>query len=201
MRARVVPSALDAPARAFLARHRVAHLATADAAGVPHVVPVCYAMTGGRIYFVVDDKPKHPGGRALKRMRNIAENPQVALVVDVWSEDWRRLAFLLVRGPAGIVGDDRERRRALRALRVRYPQYRVMTLAGPTHPVVGITPVHVHLWRATPSAKPRPVSRLTSRGGAARSRPRAASPGRPTTPPTRPRTRPRRPRARSRRAS
>lgn len=196
----MVTSAFDATARAFLARHRVAHLATADAAGVPHVVPVCFAVSGGRVYFVVDDKPKHPGGRALKRMRNIAENPAVALVADDWSENWRRLAFLLVRGPAAVVTDARERRRALRALRARYPQYRAMTLDGPAHPVVGITPAHVHLWRAAASAPPRRTAGVTSRGDAARSRPRDASPGRPTTPLPRPRVRPRGSRARSRRA-
>jgi coenzyme F420-0:L-glutamate ligase/coenzyme F420-1:gamma-L-glutamate ligase len=196
----VVTSAFDATARAFLARHRVARLATADAAGVPHVVPVCYAVSGGRIYFVVDDKPKHPGGRALKRMRNIAENPEVALVADDWSENWSRLAFLLVRGPAAIVADARERRRALRALRVRYPQYRVMALDGPDHPVVGITPVRVHLWRAAASAPPRRTGRITPRSDAARSRPHAASPGRPKTPPRQSRGRRRPTRARSRRA-
>ncbi len=172
----------DAAARAFLARHRVARLATADVEGAPHVVPVCYAVTVGRIYFVVDEKPKHPGGRALKRMRNIAENPRVALVADDWAEDWRRLAFLLVRGRAAIVDDARERSRALRALRARYPQYRSMTLDGADHPVVGITPTHVHLWRGATAA-------LTHRGGAARSRPRGASRDRPTPTPTRPRAR------------
>lgn len=197
--ARVVPNAFDATARAFLARHRVAHLATADGAGVPHVVPVCYAVSGGRLYFVVDDKPKHPGGRALKRMRNIAENPRVAFVADDWSEDWRRLAFLLVRGPAAIVTDDRERRRALRALRARYPQYRAMTLDGAAHPVVSIAPAHVHFWRATPATAPDRGG-LTSRDGGERSRPPAASRGRPTTPRPRPPARPRPSRARSRRA-
>jgi PPOX class probable F420-dependent enzyme len=184
-----VTGALDAPARAFLARHRVARLATADAAGAPHVVPVCYAVSGGRLYFVVDDKPKRPGGRALKRMRNLAENPRVALVADDWSEDWRRLAFLLVRGSAAIVADASERRRALRALRARYPQYRAMALDGPEHPVVAVTPASVQLWRAADAA-------LRSRAGDARSRRRAGSPGRPTPPPPRARARPRRPRAR-----
>ena len=172
----------DGAARAFLARHRVARLATADAEGAPHVVPVCYAVAGGRIYFVVDEKPKHPGGRALKRMRNIAENPRVALVADDWAEDWRRLAFLLIRGRAAIVGGARERSGALRALRRRYPQYRAMNLDGPEHPVVGITPTHVHLWRAGSAG-------VTPRGAGVRSRPLAASPGRRTSTPPRPRPR------------
>ena len=61
-------------------QHRVAHLATADAHGAPHVVPVVYACVGERIYFVVDEKPKRTR-TGLKRLRNIAENPKVALIV------------------------------------------------------------------------------------------------------------------------
>jgi PPOX class probable F420-dependent enzyme len=170
---------LDRTARAFLARHRVARLATADVRGAPHVVPFCYALTGERIYFVIDEKPKHPGGRALKRMRNIAENPLVALVVDDYSEEWTRLAFLLVRGRADVVVDERERARALAALRVRYPQYRSMPLDGPAHPLVRITPSHAHLWQA---------GRVSRRGAGARSTPRAASSGRPTPRPPRSRS-------------
>lgn len=71
---------LDDRARAFLRRRRVAHLATADAAGAPHVVPVCFALAGETVYIAIDRKPK--SGAPLKRLRNIAENPSVALVAD-----------------------------------------------------------------------------------------------------------------------
>ena len=177
---------LDRAARAFLARHRVAHFATADATGVPHVVPLCYARTGDRLYFVVDAKPKQPGGLALKRMRNLAENAAVALIVDDYAEDWTRLAFLLVHGRAAVVTDKRERERALVALRTRYPQYRSMALRGPEHPVVRITPKRAHLWYAA-----APAARVTPRGDGARPRRRAGSPDHPTLPPPRAR-RPRR---------
>ena len=157
---------LDRVARAFLARHRVARLATADHAATPHVVPFCYAVSGSGIYFVVDEKPKRPTGRPLKRMRNLVENPSVAFVVDDWSENWAKLAFLLVRGRATVVADDRERARALRALRARYPQYRAMRLDdGGEHPVVRIDPTYVHLWRAAlmrrvaAGRSPRPSAR------------------------------------------
>ena len=173
---------LDRAARAYLARHRVARLATADAGGAPHVVPLCYAVSGDHVYFVVDDKPKDPGGRALKRMRNIAENPAVALVVDDYAENWRRLAFLLLRGRAAIVDDPAERARALKALRLRYRQYRAMDLDGPEHPVVRITPSRVHQWQA---------AGVTRRGGGARSTPRAGAAARRTSRPRRSRSRPR----------
>jgi len=166
---------LDRAARAFLARHRVARLATADRAAIPHVVPLCYAVSGDAVYFVVDEKPKQPGGRALKRMRNLAENPAVALVVDEWSEDWSKLAFLLIRGTGTIITAPRERGRALRALRARYPQYRAMHLDGVEHPIVRIVPTHLHRWRAD----------VTNRAGGARSRPCVATAGRRTPPPRR----------------
>ena len=140
--------ALSDAARAFLDAHAVGHLATADADGNPHVVPLCYARRGDRLYFIADDKPKRRGPRALKRLANIAANPRVALVVDDYDDDWTRLAYLLVHLDAAIVEDDAEYAEALRALRDRYPPYRSMRLARPTHPMVRMTPRRWHLWRS-----------------------------------------------------
>ena len=42
----------------FMASLRVAHLATAGPAAVPHVVPVCFALAGDRCYIAIDEKPK-----------------------------------------------------------------------------------------------------------------------------------------------
>jgi PPOX class probable F420-dependent enzyme len=137
---------LSADARTFADGHRVAHLATADAAGVPHVIPICYALVGEDFYFVVDDKPKRTR-TGLKRLRNIAANPRVALVIDDYDEDWTRLAYVLVHGQAAVVDDRHEYAGALSVLRARYPQYRSMPLGFDTHPMVRITPGRVHLWR------------------------------------------------------
>jgi PPOX class probable F420-dependent enzyme len=142
---------LSEEAAAFADAHRVARLATADAAGAPHVVPFCYARDGDRFYFVIDDKPKRGAPLQLKRMRNIAINPQVAFVIDDYDDDWHRLAYVLVRGHAVVVGGRDEYDRILAALRARYPQYRVMPLAFATHPMVRITTQHAHLWRARSS--------------------------------------------------
>lgn len=142
-------SALDADARALLARHRVAHLATAGRDGAPHVVPLCFALDGDILYFVIDAKPKRRTGTGLQRMRNLLENPRVALVIDDYDEDWSRLAYVLVRGHAAVVDDAAETHRALTSLRAKYPQYRAMPLDGAEHPVVRITPERVHVWRAS----------------------------------------------------
>jgi PPOX class probable F420-dependent enzyme len=145
---------LSEEARAFLDAHRVAHLATAGAGGLPHVVPLCYARLGDRIYFVADEKPKQRGARALKRLANLAENPRAALVVDDYADDWSRLAFLLVHLDAAPVEDDAEYGAALAALRERYAPYRRMPLTRERNPMVRLTPRRWHLWRASGAGSP-----------------------------------------------
>ncbi len=115
-------------ARAFCDRCRVARLATADAKGVPHLVPVCYAIVGDSLYITIDEKPKRVD-IPLKRLRNISENPEVAVTVDRWDEDWRRLAWVMLHGRAEILAAGAEHDAAQERLRERYPQYRSMDLA------------------------------------------------------------------------
>jgi PPOX class probable F420-dependent enzyme len=133
--------------RGFLTLARVAHLATADRAGVPHNIPLCFWFDGGsRFYFVVDEKPKRVTGTGLKRMRNIAENPRVALIVDHYEEEWLALAYVLVHGEARVVEDRGEYLLALRNLRDKYPQYRAMALSPEHNPMVRIESLRVHPW-------------------------------------------------------
>ena len=131
----------------FLKLARVAHLATADEAGVPHNVPLCFWYhESGHFYFIIDEKPKRMTGTGLKRMRNLAANPQVALIIDHYEEDWTCLAYVLVQGAGHIVEETNEYMLALRNLRDKYPQYRSMTLGFDRNPMVRIDPVRVHVW-------------------------------------------------------
>jgi PPOX class probable F420-dependent enzyme len=114
--------------RRFLDSRRVGHLATADASGTPHVVPVCFALAENDAYITIDEKPKG-NPRGLKRLRNIAANPRTALVADRYDEDWRRLGWVLLRGRAEILDSGAEHDIAQELLRARYPQYREMRLA------------------------------------------------------------------------
>jgi PPOX class probable F420-dependent enzyme len=122
---------VDERTRQFLERQRLAHLATADAGGAPHVVPICFAIAGETLYIAMDEKPKRSGDMSrLRRLRNIAENPRVAIVADVYDDaDWSRLGFVLLRASARILepGPD-EHAEAVRLLRAKYPQYRAMAL-------------------------------------------------------------------------
>ena len=119
----------------FLASRRVGHLATADARGTPHLVPVCFVVSEGALYITIDQKPKGDF-RALKRLRNIIENPLAAFAADRWDEDWTRLGWVMLRGAAEILTDGAEHDRAQELLRSRYHQYRGMELAG--LPVIAI---------------------------------------------------------------
>jgi PPOX class probable F420-dependent enzyme len=127
----------------FLSGCRVGHLATADARAVPHLVPVCFAVSDGALYITIDQKPKDDV-RALKRLRNIAENPVATFVADRWDEDWTRLGWVMLRGPAEILADGAEHDRAQALLRSRYPQYREMELNG--LPVIAIRIERVTSW-------------------------------------------------------
>jgi PPOX class probable F420-dependent enzyme len=130
--------------RRFLAAQRVAHLATADAAGRPHVVPICYALSGNTVYFTVDEKPKKKPGARLKRLANLRENPMAALVVDRYDEDWSRLGWVMLQGCAEVLESGDEHDQAQANLRVRYPQLATMRIEG--LPVVAVRIDHAASW-------------------------------------------------------
>lgn len=138
--------ALDNPAvRDFVDRARIAHLATASSQGAPHNIPLCFGFDGVCFYFAIDQKPKRQSGLMIKRMRNIAQNPKVALVIDHYEEDWRKLAYVLIFGHAAITAGA-EYQKFLESLRKKYSQYQTMDLQLPTNPIVRIDPERVHVW-------------------------------------------------------
>jgi PPOX class probable F420-dependent enzyme len=130
--------------RRFLAEQRVARLATADAAGRPHVVPICYALRGNTVYFTIDEKPKKRPGARLKRLANLRENPSAALVVDRYDEDWSRLGWVMVQGRAEVLEAGPEHDLAQVSLRARYPQ--LVTMRIEELPVVAVRLDHVVSW-------------------------------------------------------
>jgi PPOX class probable F420-dependent enzyme len=129
--------------RHFLAVQKVGHFATADRDAAPHVVPVCFAVAGATLYITIDDKPKRTD-RPLKRVRNIIENPAVAIVVDRYDEDWTRLAWVMLRGRADILTEGAEHRDAQALLRSRYPQLRAMRIES--YPVIAVRIERVTAW-------------------------------------------------------
>jgi PPOX class probable F420-dependent enzyme len=74
---------IDPETRAFIDSQRVARLATVDVHAHPHVVPICFALEGDTLYTPIDEKPKHGDYTRLRRLRNIAANPNVQVLFDL----------------------------------------------------------------------------------------------------------------------
>ena len=129
---------------AFIRSARVAHLATADRSGHPSVIPICFIFDGQHFYSPIDEKPKRTPAQELKRVKNIRENPHVSFVIDHYEEDWRRLAYVFIRGKARILMSGVKHRRAVGLLRRKYPQYRRMALDA--RPMILITPERFRCW-------------------------------------------------------
>ena len=147
-----MPIEIDQETLKFIRDHRVARLATAGVDRQPAVIPICYVFDGEHVYTPIDEKPKSVGAGELKRVRNIQANPNVALVVDDYLEDWSKLIYVLLRGHAEIIspsGEASEHARAVALLREKYRQYCSMRIDE--RPIIKITPLRIKRW--TPTGK------------------------------------------------
>jgi len=145
----------EAEARRRFAEARVARLATSDAEGRPHLVPLVFALRGDEIVTAIDWKPKQPG--RVKRLDNIAVHPEVCLLVDAYDEDWDRLWWVRVDGTARVVQPDASEKdaqdeyaAAIELLGQKYAQYRQRPPGGP---VIVISVRRRHGWRARSEAE------------------------------------------------
>jgi PPOX class probable F420-dependent enzyme len=129
--------------RRRLSEARVAHLATVGPDGRPHIVPITFALDGDTIYFAVDSKPKRTTD--LQRLRNIAANPAVAVLLDHYEDDWDMLWWVRVDGMARILPDGPPADAARDRLASRYGQYRQ---ARPSGPVVAVSVERISGWSA-----------------------------------------------------
>ena len=129
-----MPAMLSDRQHRFLAVRKVGHLATASAAGVPHVVPVCFAGRDTTLYVTIDGKPKRAG--RTRRIANIEENQAVCFVADHYEDDWTRLGWVMLAGRADILAEGAEHDAAQALLRARYPQLAGMDI-GPL-PVIAL---------------------------------------------------------------
>jgi PPOX class probable F420-dependent enzyme len=118
---------------------KVARFATADAQGRPHIVPIVFALDGSTLYFAVDAKPKKTTN--LKRLKNIATNPAVSVLVDHYENDWTKLWWVRADGTARVLTDRAKAERAIDLLVHKYEQHRRERPAGPV--------VAIHLDRVT----------------------------------------------------
>lgn len=116
-------------ARARVLNSRVGYLATADAAGVPHIVPITFVVDADRIITAIDGKPKR--GTRLRRLDNIAANPAVSLLVESYDDDWSRLWWARADGVAAVLTNEEARAGFVELLRAKYRQYATVSIDGP----------------------------------------------------------------------
>ena len=136
---------LNEEAESYLRTKERGFLATIGKEG-PTVIPVCFAYESGKIYSAIDRKPK--SGRELARVKNIEKNPRVAFILDTYSDDWRRLSYLLVHGKASLVREPSEEGRAKELLLSKYPQYRWLGLDGSR--TIRVTVESLKFWKFQP---------------------------------------------------
>jgi PPOX class probable F420-dependent enzyme len=146
----IVPQIEADAARRLFAAARSARLATVDAEGRPHLVPIVFAQAADEVVTAIDHKPKR--AVRLKRLRNIAAHPAVSLLADVYDEDWDRLWWVRADGDARIVLPDApeasvrdEHAAAVALLRQKYAHYRQRPPHGP---VIVVTVQRWTGWRA-----------------------------------------------------
>jgi nitroimidazol reductase NimA-like FMN-containing flavoprotein (pyridoxamine 5'-phosphate oxidase superfamily) len=118
---------------------RVARVATAGLSGMPHLVPVCHVLQGGKIYL--------GSGKRGRKVTNIRANPQLAITVDQYSEDWSALRGVMVQGRGAVIEPGRRFRRIRRLLYRKYPQYPAKAALGDSDSlIIELTPTHVFTW-------------------------------------------------------
>ncbi|HYZ11329.1 MAG TPA: TIGR03668 family PPOX class F420-dependent oxidoreductase, partial [Actinomycetota bacterium] len=140
-----MPSIDPAVMRRLVAGSRVARMATLDADGRPHLVPLVFAMDGDTLYSSVDEKPKTT--RQVRRLGNIRANPdRVTVLIDHYEDDWPAVWWVRLRGTGRVLEEGAERERALRLLAEKYPQYRDMPPQGAVI-ALGVTEWRGWSWR------------------------------------------------------
>jgi PPOX class probable F420-dependent enzyme len=134
---------VDFDPKASFAGAPVARLGTVAPDGMPHLVPVVFALHDEVVYTAVDAKPKTT--QRLRRLANIERNPRVSLLVDHYADDWAQLWWVRVDGIAAIHRDGDVMRTGHDLLRTKYSQYQSVPLTGP---VIAVAIRHWGSWRA-----------------------------------------------------
>jgi len=126
---------------------RIAYLSTVSDRDHPHIVPICFVLLNQNFYSLLDDKPKNVLLLKLKRVQNIISNPNVALIVNHYEDDWDKLWHILIKGNGSLVTNELERRAAVKSLKQKYRQYLQMDVDS--NPVIKIRPTSIVSWGTT----------------------------------------------------
>ena len=141
----------DTYLKTIIGKATVARLATVDSECKPHLIPVVFVYDNDHYFIPIDQKSKLSKPENLKRIKNIQQNPNVALLIDEYNEDWRKLYFIMIQGKTSIIGgkesDQNEPallEKAHKLLSSKYVQYQEI---GIGEYVIMIVPQKVITWK------------------------------------------------------
>ncbi len=118
---------------------RVSRVATANASGVPHLVPVSHVLVDDKLFFASDANAR--------KVRNLKANPRVAVTVDIYSDDWSNLKGVMVQGTTRFIDKGPRFRKLRKLLYEKYPQYPgEAALHEKEVVIVEVTPTRVFAW-------------------------------------------------------
>jgi nitroimidazol reductase NimA-like FMN-containing flavoprotein (pyridoxamine 5'-phosphate oxidase superfamily) len=136
--AKRAPARLNKTQAEFVNWERSCRVATAGASGVPHLVPVCHVLGGGKLYFA--------SGKG-RKVKNLRENPRVTVTVEVYSDHWDGLKGVMIQGRARLIERGPRFSRVRKLLYRKYPQYpREAAISPSDSVVVEVTPTRVFAW-------------------------------------------------------
>lgn len=115
-------------ARELLATERVARLAYRDDDDRPRVLPITFAVAGDAVWSAIDDKPKRTAEPA--RLAYLRRRPEAALLVDVYDDDWTKLAWVQLLGRVDVLAAE-SAPEAMAALAAKYEPYARQAPPGP----------------------------------------------------------------------
>ena len=144
----------DIQVKAIIYNARIARLATVDSKSKPHLVPVVFAFDGEHYYIPIDKKTKQEPSKPekLKRVKNIQTNPNTALLIDEYNEDWTNLYFVMIQGRASLISNKKGEQQnellqlegAHKLLSDKYPQYQKIGIGAY---IIIIYPQKVITWK------------------------------------------------------
>ncbi len=124
-------------------------------------MPIVFARAGGALWSPVDGKPKRGG--ELARIRHVARDSRVSLLIDAWHADWAALWWLRLEGRASVTREEASGfAAAAHALRAKYPQYAQVPLFRGAPTLLRIEIARCRSWCASEAA----VRGVLSLGGA-----------------------------------
>jgi PPOX class probable F420-dependent enzyme len=104
-------------------------MATVSSDGAPQIVPITFAVDGGFLFTMVDQKPKTT--TSLQRLRNVEANPAVSLIVDHYDDEWTKLWWVRFDGDAAVERSGSDWSLARRLLAAKYRHYSEQPPEGP----------------------------------------------------------------------